>query len=229
MVINKLDPRGYDLRVGGDFQCEVPETATLNLELEAGSHSMRLSLPGLITNVEKRYFRQSTGQGAVPMRVKAGGDIHIEAPSLRGQTKERFSPDKGLGGLESLDDLGERISRQVEQGLRTADFSARLTSEMTQRTEAITQRALQQAQTRIQAALQWLEQPGNPESGTQPAGTSIPLEDLESTPVSVQDDAHDPVSDEERMIILQMLEEKKISVDEAERLLDALEGGHAAG
>ena len=88
MEIKRIDPRGYELRVGGDFHCEVPDNATFDLELEAGSHYMRLSLPGLITNVEKRYFKQSTGQDGVPMRVKAGGDIHIECLSLQG-TKAR--------------------------------------------------------------------------------------------------------------------------------------------
>lgn len=35
---------------------------------------------------------------------------------------------------------------------------------------------------------------------------------------------HDPISDEERLLILKMLQEKKISMDEAESLLSALEG-----
>ena len=35
----------------------------------------------------------------------------------------------------------------------------------------------------------------------------------------------DPVSDEERMTILRMLAEKKITSEEAEKLLSALEGG----
>jgi hypothetical protein len=35
----------------------------------------------------------------------------------------------------------------------------------------------------------------------------------------------DPVSDEERMAILKMLQEKKITAEEAEKLLAALEGG----
>ena len=34
-----------------------------------------------------------------------------------------------------------------------------------------------------------------------------------------------PVSDEERLAILKMLQEKKISAEEAEKLLSALEGG----
>jgi hypothetical protein len=36
----------------------------------------------------------------------------------------------------------------------------------------------------------------------------------------------DPVSDEERMTILRMLAEKKITAEEAEKLLSALEGGN---
>ena len=35
----------------------------------------------------------------------------------------------------------------------------------------------------------------------------------------------EPVSDEERMAILKMLQEKKITAEEAEQLLSALEGG----
>jgi predicted house-cleaning NTP pyrophosphatase (Maf/HAM1 superfamily) len=36
--------------------------------------------------------------------------------------------------------------------------------------------------------------------------------------------AGDPVSDDERLVILKMLQEKKITLDEAEKLLAALEG-----
>ena len=35
-----------------------------------------------------------------------------------------------------------------------------------------------------------------------------------------------PVSDEERLMVLRMVQEKKISVEEAEKLLKALEGRH---
>jgi hypothetical protein len=40
-------------------------------------------------------------------------------------------------------------------------------------------------------------------------------------------EAKQPVSDEERMVILKMLQEKKITSEEAEKLLSALEGGSA--
>jgi hypothetical protein len=43
-----------------------------------------------------------------------------------------------------------------------------------------------------------------------------------SPPKSVP--AQEPVSDEERLMILEMLEQGKISIDEAEQLLSALEG-----
>ena len=39
------------------------------------------------------------------------------------------------------------------------------------------------------------------------------------------EEASQPVSDEERMAILKMLQEKKITSEEADKLLTALEGG----
>jgi hypothetical protein len=44
------------------------------------------------------------------------------------------------------------------------------------------------------------------------------------TPPPVRSQPEDPVSEEERMMILQMLQDRKISVDQAEQLLAALEG-----
>ncbi|MGE5222970.1 MAG: SHOCT-like domain-containing protein, partial [Omnitrophica WOR_2 bacterium] len=43
-------------------------------------------------------------------------------------------------------------------------------------------------------------------------------------PASRPEAAAEPVSEDERMLILKMLEEKKISAEEAEQLLSALEG-----
>ena len=44
------------------------------------------------------------------------------------------------------------------------------------------------------------------------------------TPPPARSQPTEPVSEEERMMILQMLQEQKISVDQAEQLLSSLEG-----
>lgn len=219
--LTKLDPHGYELRAGGDVECLLPEDASVELDLEAGSEEIDLRLPGAIEVIEKRNVKKTIGQGGPILKAKAGGDLRITCPSLSGKRGARTRWD------EDLHDLGDRIRKQVEEGLRTADFSARLSSDITRRTETITQQAMQQAQARIQAVMQRMEhqpKPPTPPTPPNPASTGyqpvIEFEPVDDTGETV----NEPVSDEERMVILQMLHEKKINASEAERLLAALEG-----
>jgi hypothetical protein len=46
------------------------------------------------------------------------------------------------------------------------------------------------------------------------------------SPAPPVEPAGEPVSEQERLLILQMLEQGTITVEEAERLLSALEGGY---
>ncbi len=61
------------------------------------------------------------------------------------------------------------------------------------------------------------------------AGQFIPPRDLSSRRfnfgLNASEEAIQPVSDEERLAILKMLQEKKITSEEADKLLAALEGG----
>jgi hypothetical protein len=63
------------------------------------------------------------------------------------------------------------------------------------------------------------------------AGQPVSLRDPSARPfnfglnTSEAEDINQPISDEERMAILKMLQEKKITSEEADKLLAALEGG----
>ena len=63
------------------------------------------------------------------------------------------------------------------------------------------------------------------------AGQPVSPRDPSSRPfnfglnTSEAEDINQPISDEERMAILKMLQEKKITSEEADKLLAALEGG----
>jgi sRNA-binding protein len=105
-------------------------------------------------------------------------------------------------------DLSGRIEREVEYAARQAERAR-------ERAEAARQRAQQkarEAERRIQAKVnarvgRW----GMDWSGTIPRPPRPPAPPSE------------PVSDEERLTILRMLAEKKITAEEAEKLLAALE------
>ena len=94
--------------------------------------------------------------------------------------------------------FGERISRQVEQ---TARRAAKQAEEAARRMEQKFSRRGPKVNVDV----------GRWSWDLSPKGVPMP-----SKP---------PVSEEERMAILKMLQEKKITAEEAEKLLAALEGG----
>ncbi len=91
-----------------------------------------------------------------------------------------------------------------------ADFSERINRQV----QAATQRAARQAETAARRVEQKVRQQSRRFSFNWTPGRGAPV-----PPPS------EPVSDEERMTILRMLQEKKISAEDAEKLLAALEGG----
>ena len=91
-----------------------------------------------------------------------------------------------------------------------ADFSERIN----RRVQEATRRAARQAEAAARRAEQKMSQQGRRFSFNWTGGRGgFPMPPAE------------PVSDEERMAILKMLQEKKISAEDAEKLLTALEGG----
>ena len=95
---------------------------------------------------------------------------------------------------EKLSQAQERLERKLEQAERKAERQARASEA---RAHAATERARHREQ---RVSRGYSTRPGEPEA------------------------FHDPVSDEERLLILKMLQEKKISMEDAESLLSALEG-----
>jgi hypothetical protein len=103
--------------------------------------------------------------------------------------------------------FGERISRQVEQAL--GDRVARATKRAEEAARRAERHVERQARRRMGLEIgRWnWDFKGAPKPPTPPEPTS------------------EPVADEERMTILKMLAEKKITAQQAEELLSALEGG----
>jgi hypothetical protein len=99
--------------------------------------------------------------------------------------------------------FGERISHQVEQATARA---AKRAEEAARRVERHAERQARHWRGNLKSG------PWTWESGSKSAPTP-------PTPPS------EPVAEEERMAILKMLSEKKITAEQAEQLLNALEGG----
>lgn len=135
------------------------------------------------------------GDGSAQATLNAGGDIRVTNQANAGESAEDFGNFAGIGFDWS--GFGDRISRQVEQATRRANQKA---EEAARRAE----RATRRAESKINLKM------GRWNWDLSPKGVPMPPKPQ--------------VSDEERLAILKMLQEKKITAADAEKLLAALEG-----
>ena len=135
------------------------------------------------------------GDGSASINMNAGGDIRVTNQSDAGESAEDFGNFAGVGFDWS--GFGDRISRQVEQVTRRATKKA---EEAARRVERIGRRA----GARVNVGV------GRWDWDLTPKGAPVPPKPQ--------------ASEQERLAILKMLQEKKISADEADKLLAALEG-----
>jgi len=141
------------------------------------------------------------GEGAAKISLNAGGDIRVTNNAEAGNSAEEFGNFAGMNFDWS--GFGERISRQVEQATARA---AKRAEEAARRVERHAERQARRWRGNVKVG-RW-----NWEMG--PHGVPTP-----PSPPS------EPVAEEERLVVLKMLAEKKITAEQAEQLLSALEGG----
>jgi hypothetical protein len=136
------------------------------------------------------------GNGSAIVTLVAGGDIRVSNQPNAGDTAEDFGNFAGIG--MDWSGFGERISRQVEQ---------------------VTRRAVKNADEVARRMDQKMSRRGVPKVNV---GSGHWNWDVSPKGVPMPPKPH--ASDEERMAILKMLQEKKITAEDAEKLLVALEG-----
>jgi len=199
-------PEDFSVQVGGDVKVFLPSGVNCNLSLLTDSGEVDLDLAGVAESLEMEHeIERVLGEGGPKISITAGGDAMVTD-----QPYAESGEDDIFADLEvELDSMVEDISREVRIDVRVA---ARLDSAARRAEEAA-----RRAEQRIQAAMQRVESGhGMPPMPPIPAiapnlGGRPPL-------------ARKSASNEERMLILQMLGEQKITVEEAEKLLQALEG-----
>jgi hypothetical protein len=200
-VIVYLDPKpdgAYAVDAGDDVLLVLPSNANATVTMQADE--IEVDWPGQTINDEETERVVVLGNGSAKIALSAGGDIRVSNREDAGNHAEEFGNFAGLGFDWS--GFGEQISRQVE----------RATSRATKQAEEAGRRAERQAE---RHARKWKATGKAGRWDVSPSGVITP-----PTPP-----ASEPVSEDERMAILKMLQEKKITSAQAEELLKALEGG----
>ncbi|RLD04631.1 MAG: hypothetical protein DRI32_05330 [Chloroflexi bacterium] len=185
----------YQISAGDDILLRLPVDADVELTLSAGD-DLSIKLPG-IEKSEERVRTLTLGSASAKMAVSAGGDLRITAQAEAWSAMADFDnlgANFGENLSRQMDDFAERISQQM--GTFPEDFARKMrftANKMDKKTRRAKQKARREARHTINF------------SGRR---TSPPPA---------------PVSDDERLLILKMLADKKISADDAEKLLVALD------
>ena len=232
-----------ETRAGGDLRLYITEGVAANLSLRAGS-SADLYIPSNTNghfvlqsggeHIELQFSRQeqmhdqefesrryefTLGSGGAQSEVNAGSDVTV--------SDEAVEPESISAELERREEAwreaGDRIGGTSWSGGfgfdRTsawADMVSRRAQEAAHRAEQRTQRAVRRTEDQIrQAAERQIRQAGSHEFHGMPRPPVPPTPPQPAAP---------RVTEQERLMVLQMLKENKLTVEQAEKLLAALEG-----
>lgn len=194
-----LEPSGETssaIAVGGDLHCYLPEAASVRLLMSAGG-SCRVALPDAVEQTSEGSRQVQLGAGEAEVSLTAGGDVVLGA----GDDEFAFG-DLGEAiamrvGAELESQLAELETRLSGLGDRLQGFESERIARKIRSSFAKAQRRAADAQRRALRMRSFR---------------------VEAAPHSSSGSA----SDEERLAVLRMVERGKISVDEAESLLEAL-------
>ena len=201
-VVVYLEPKAdgvYSITAGDDILLVLKPNANATLTMNGDEIDVDWSGIENQEDITERVL--VLGDGSAKIMLSAGGDIRVTNDANAGNSAEEFGNFAGMNFDWS--GFGERISRQVEQATAQA---AKRAEEAARRVERHAERhARRWERKREHRSLELgfqLTECAHP--------TCFPSE---------------PVAEEERMAILKMLAEKKITAEQAEQLLNALEGG----
>jgi hypothetical protein len=202
-VVVYLEPKAngeYTVNAGDDILVVLPMNANATVSMQGDE--IDVDWPGIEKDDEATERVVVLGDGSAKISLHAGGDVRVTNQADAGDSAAEFGNFAGLNFDWS--GFGERISRQVEQATARA---AKRAEEAARRVERQAERHVRRGRVGLDVGRWNMDFKGGPKP---PMPPEPPAE---------------PVVEEERMAILKMLAEKKITAQQAEDLLNALEGG----
>ena len=209
---------------GSDILLRLPVRVDVELNLQGcDDESIRVDIPG-VKPVEVGMFRKLVlGAGGGIINLQAGAEVVVTSRETEWESVAEFEPLGRDGpfaagefpGLSS--DLHERISQRVEAATRRAleqSMRAKFQSDQVQRH---VEKAMRKVEKKMEHAERRAEHMGIHLGPSGPAP-------VRSVVAAAPPSETEPVTDEERLVILKMLQDKKISIPDAEKLLAALDG-----
>lgn len=250
----RLDPspgHQFDFSCRGNLFCRLSSEASVEISVPKASQVM-VDLPGIHASAPVQTpYALTLGEGDAKLTLSANGNVVLDthAPDW---DMEDFDIDIGSEVNGMAEAVSQQISQQVESQVRMIEdqlnaqlsnlsmrlSAAKLSEDQARRIEErareASERAASRAQERIRRAQEKMEQKlaaaqrkiefksqareRASRHGRHSWSFNIPTPPTPPTPPG------EPVSEDERLMILRMLEQKQITLEQAEELLSALEG-----
>ncbi len=192
----------YTVSAGGDVRCALAAGSSVTITARCGGEVVVNARD--VRAVDKAAESLIlVGEGDGLATFSAGGDVVI-----RDADAELEGVDDLAGSIEAL------VTRQVSGGMRHVTAILEKSGKTIQRSLEEAQRKVEEAERRADTAGRRSRRWGvviPPEPPRPPEASSVPA-------------VHEPVSDDERMTILRLVETGKVTAAEAAQLLAALEG-----
>jgi len=195
---------GTKVRAGGDIDVAVAENTAAELVLNSASGEISVHACGQHLDVEEESYSLPLGEGGATVELNAGGDLTIK------EGKEAMNEFSFV--FDDLGDTWRDFGREIEEKIRR---SMKGVNHQLRHAGWEASSAMRQAADKMEGFAR-SDIPGHDGKVY-----GFGFEPEKGAPAAREKKA---ASDEERMLVLKMLQDKKISVEEAEKLLQALEG-----
>ncbi len=213
------DDANYEIECDGNAYCSIEDASNLSAEFSSDAERILIMTEDSNQSISASEHTIKLGKGSAKLLLSAGGHIDFRTEVESGfPFGINFEFDDDFNVM--VDEISDQVSVQMETQLES--LSEQLES-LGEQMQVSGNRAIKQAQKKVEAAQRRLEMKIKARGGKAVRRPGSPIKDGFSHRSGFGHSA-EPVSEDERMKVLEMVQEKKISVEEAEMLLATLEG-----
>lgn len=227
--------QAYQFSVGGNLSVSLPEECNADLSIQSKAKDITIMLGDVDISSRQEELIQQLGEGGPSILLSAGGKVFLSGNDyslfsgfkLNMDKLHPFNGDFSANNIKhSLDNLEEDIRESfsgLSESLEEFGFSEENLKEFGRKIEESSRLAAEKAEiAAIKAQAKVEKQIAKARRKARKAKAKTKEFDL-NTFLDL-DSEKNAVTETERLLILEMLQEKKISLEEADKLLKALEG-----
>lgn len=213
-------PNGiYHITANGNIHCRLTSDSSAKIVLKSNSKNIKISNQGQSESIQASEHELTIGDGESQITLEARGIVDLNIP-VEDDVEWSFEFDMDDEISTMADDISQIVSEQIESQLEVLNENL---GYLSTNLSAVGPAASAKARAKIEAQRSKLERKlAQVERRT--AERARQASRRTTRRFASPKPASDPVTDEERQKVLEMLQNKLISVQDAEVLLAALEG-----